>query len=183
MAGYSVAARRVPCAIARFASSSAATSAPPMPAEMAQLDFFVGTWNCTGKAFASPMGPEHASAATVHAARAIGGRWIHVSYDENKTAANPMPFHAGVYMGYDAGKKSFVSGCVDNMGGYCTQSSPGWNGDAMVFEGTANADGKQFPARDTFTKKGTTELVHFAEMQGEDKAWMKRDEETCHTAK
>ena len=158
-------------------------AAPPAPAELATLDFFVGTWNCTGKAFASPMGPEHETAATVHATKSVGDRWIHINYDENKTKINATPYHVGVYMGYDAGAKKFVQGCVDNMGGYCTQNSPGWNGDAMVFEGTANADGKQFPARDTFTKKGASELVHSAEMQGEDKAWMKMDEETCHKAK
>jgi hypothetical protein len=157
-----------------------APMAPPPPAELSQLDFFAGTWHCTGKAFASPMGPEHATTATVHASRQVGGRWLQISYDENKTAANPAPFHAGIYMGYDDTKKKFVEGCVDVFGGYCTQTGSGWNGDTMVFEGT---DSNQAGVRDTFVKKGAGELTHGGEMQGADKAWVKTDQETCHKAK
>src|SRR5437870_3074377 len=87
--------------------------APAPPAELAQLAFFEGNWTCTGTGFASPMGPEHATTATVHGAKAVGGMWVHIAYDENKTAANATPIHAGVYMGYDVAKKSFVSDCVD----------------------------------------------------------------------
>ena len=160
-----------------------APAPPAAPPELAQVAFFEGTWNCTGKAFASPMGPEHATVATVHGAKAVGGMWVHLTYDENKTAANPMPFHVGVYMGYDAAKKTFVQSCVDVFGGYCMQSSSGWNGDTMKFEGTGNAGGKQTGARDTFTKKGASQVTHLGEMQGDDKQWIKTDEETCNKGK
>jgi len=153
------------------------------PAELGQLDYFVGTWICSGKTEANPAGAEHATTATVRATRAVGGRWIHISYDENKTAANPMPYHAGVYIGYDAGRKQFVESCVDAMGGYCTQSSSGWSGDVMVFEGTANGMGEASGARDTFTRKAPNEISHQAEMQGADKKWVKTDEEHCHRGK
>ena len=158
----------------------APAAAPP---ELAQVAFFEGTWNCTGKTFANPMGPEHATVATVHGAKAVGGMWVHLTYDENKTAANPMPFHVGVYMGYDAAKKTFVQSCVDVFGGYCTQNGNGWSGDTMKFEGTGNAGGKQFGVRDTFTKKGANQVTHTGEMQGDDKQWIKTDEEICHKGK
>jgi hypothetical protein len=166
-----------------LAKDATAPAAPQAPSELAQLAFFEGTWSCTGTAFASPMGPEHATAATVHGNKAVGDMWIHISYDEKKTAANPTPYHVGVYMGFDAGKKSFVEGCVDNFGGYCTQNSPGWNGDTMIFEGEGNGDGKKFGVRDTFVKKGANGLTHSGEMQGDDKKWTKTDEETCHKSK
>jgi hypothetical protein len=161
------------------APAKPAAGTPPAPAELAALDFFVGTWNCTGKAFASPMGPEHETAASVHATKSVGDRWIQINYDENKTATNPTPYHVGVYMGYDAGAKKFVQGCVDNMGGYCTQSSGGWNGDVITFEGTANGSGQAMGVRDTFIRKGTKELVHAGEIQGADKQWAQTDKETC----
>lgn len=160
---------------------------PPKPAapppELAQLAYFEGIWNCTGKTFASPMGPEHATTATVHGDKAVGGMWVHITYDEKKTAANPAPYHAGVYMGYDAAKKNFVFGCVDNFGGYCNESGTGWNGDTMVLEGTANGTGHPVPGRDTFVKKGPSELMHAGEMQDDNKQWAKTDEETCRKGK
>ena len=161
----------------------AATTAPTHPPELAQLDFFQGTWSCTGKTFANPMGPEHATTANVHGTKSVGDMWLHISYDENKTAANPTPYHVGVYMGYDAGKKKFVEACVDNFGGYCTQSGSGWSGDTMVFEGTAEGSGQTFVVRDTFVKKGSNELTHTGEKQGADKQWAKTDEESCHKGK
>jgi hypothetical protein len=172
-------------ALSSLAFADAPPAAPPgPPAELAQLDFFVGTWNCSGKAFASPMGPEHATEATVHALKAVGGRWVHVTYEEKKTAVNPMPYRVGAYYGYDSGKKTFVESCVDAFGGYCTASGAGWKGDTMIFEGSGNGgDGKSFMARDTFTKKGTNGLTHMGEMQGDDKKWIKTDEETCSKGK
>jgi hypothetical protein len=174
-----------PAAPTKAAASATPTAltAPTRPPEMAQLDFFLGTWSCTGKTFANPMGPEHATTATVHSAKAVGDMWVHISYDENKTAANPVPYHVGVYMGYDAGKKNFVEGCVDNFGGYCKQSGSGWNGDTMIFDGTADGSGQTLTVRDTFVKKGSNELTHTGETQGDDNKWAKNDEETCHKGK
>lgn len=162
---------------------AAAAAAPAAPSEFAQLDFFLGDWTCTGKAFASEMGPEHATAATVHAAKAVGGHWLHINYDEKKTAANPAPFQVGVYMGYDASQKQFVERCVDTFGGYCDQSSKGWNGDTLVFEGTGHGGPAPMGVRDTFVRKGAGELTHSGEMQGPDKQWAKTDEESCKKSK
>ena len=159
-----------------------APAAPPVPAEQAQLDYFNGEWRCTGTAFAGPMGPEHKTTATVHAARVVGGRWTHIAYDEDKTAANPTPYHAGLYLGYDAGKKSFVQHCHDSVGGHCTSTSQGWNGDVLVFEGANEGDGKSTPSRETFTRKGPDEVMHSGEMQVDGK-WVKLDEETCKKGK
>ena len=176
------AAAAKPAAAPAAAAKAAPPAAPALPAELAQLAYFEGNWNCTGKAFASPMGPEHASTATVHAAKAVGDRWLHVSYDEKKTAANPVPYHVGVYMGYDASKKQFVEGCVDNFGGYCNEASSGWDGEKIVFEGAIFGDGPG-QGRDTFTKKSADEFIHSGQMQGPDKQWIKTDEETCHKGK
>lgn len=171
-------------ALSSAAGANAASPPPPAaPAELSQLDFFAGTWHCTGKAFANPMSAEHATTATVHADKAVGGRWLHIRYDEDKTAANANPYHVGVYMGYDSAKKQFVEGCVDVFGGYCTQSGSGWNGDTMTFEGTANGMGDPGGVRDTFTKRGPDGLTHTGEMQGPDKKWSKTDEENCHRHK
>ena len=173
-------------ALAFAATAAAAKDAAPVPGvpgELSQYDFMAGTWHCTGTAFASPMMAEHATTATVHVNKAVGGHWFHAAYDENKTAANPKPYHAGVFFGYDSAKKTFVERCVDSLGGYCAQTSSGWKGDTLTFEGTGSGAGGDFGARDTFAKKGPDGLTHTGEMQGPDKKWVKTDEEACHRHK
>jgi len=160
-------------------AAKAAPAPAAVPPEQAQLDYFVGQWHCNGTAFASPMGPEHKTTAMLRASKAVGDRWLHITYDEDKSAQNPTPYHAGLYLGYDAGKKTIVSNCYDVMGGHCSESGTGWNGDALVLEGTAEGDGNTTPVRETLTRKGPNELVHSGEMQGPDKKWAKVDEETC----
>ncbi len=156
--------------------------APKPPAELSQLWFMSGSWTCTGTTFATPFGAEHKTESTLKGSKAVGGMWLHADYVEKKTAENASPFHAGIYGGYDAAQKKFVMGCVDNFGGYCTESSPGWEGDAMTFEGTTVVNGKRTPSRDVFTKKGTGGVTHHAEMQLEEGKWTKMDEETCKKA-
>jgi hypothetical protein len=157
--------------------------APPKPArEMSQLAYFAGTWSCMGKAFAGPMGPEHPTEATVRASLGLGGFWYVIHYDEKKTADNPMPYHAGMFWGFDSGEKTFVLRCHDSFGGYCAETGKGWNGDVLTMEGSTFGVGPKTGSRDTFTKKSATEFVHAGEMQGPDGKWMKIDEETCTKA-
>jgi hypothetical protein len=154
--------------------------APPKPAaEMSQLSYMVGTWNCSGKAFASPFGPEHATEGVGKAQMALGGFRLVIHYDEAKTAANPMPYHGLQVVGWDSAQKAFDSVCFDVFGGACTQTSPGWKGNALVFEGTALMGGQKMGARDTFTKVSANEMTHKGEMQGADGKWAAGDEETC----
>jgi hypothetical protein len=169
--------------VATAPAKGAEPAAPAAPEELSQYDFFVGTWHCTGTAFASPMMAEHATTATVHVNKAVGGRWIHATYDENKTPANSKPYHAALFWGYDSGKKTFVQDCVDSMGGYCSATGAGWKGDTFVFEGSSRGYGDESGARDTFAKKGPDGLTHTGEMQGPDKKWVKTDEEACHRHK
>jgi hypothetical protein len=183
---FALLASVVLAAVPAFAKDEAKPAAPPAPAppaELSQLAFFEGNWTCSGTTYANPMGPEHATTAKVKGSKAVGGAWVHVTYDEDKTAANPNPYHAGVYFGYDAAKKTFVQFCADSYGAYCNATSAGWNGDALVFEGTSMMDGKPAPARDNFARKGANELTHSSEMQGDDKKWVKIDEEHCKRAK
>jgi len=146
--------------------------------KLKDLETFVGTWQCTGTTFASPMGPEHPTAGTVNGAWVLDGTWVEVRYTETKTAKNPHPYAVRLFMGYDAQPKAFVSGAVDNMGGYSTEQSPGWQGDKMTFSGPSHGGGATTNVRDIFTKVGKTEVRHESEMEMKGK-WVKLDQETC----
>ena len=145
----------------------------------ANLEPLVGSWTCTGTGFANEMGPEHPTKAQVRTSWELGNKWLQVWYKESKTEKNPHPVEAELLMSYNEGTKKVVSGCVDNMGGYCTQESgnPPWDGDKMVLEGNSISGEHTMKSRDTFTK-GKGWIKHMGELEVNGK-WMKTDEETC----
>jgi hypothetical protein len=130
-------------------------------------------------AFASEMGPEHATRAIVTGKWVLDKKWLEVRYSETKTSKNPHPFSVVAYWGYDAQTKKLVAGSVDNSGGYGTEDSPGWNGDQLVFTGPGHMGGMTMQGRDTFTRKGKNEIGHTGEFQDQSGNWKKTDEETC----
>jgi len=140
------------------------------------LQPFIGTFQCTGTAFASEYGPEHPTTATVTGSWALGGAWVQIHYVEKKTAKNPHPYEVIALWGYDA--KMFVAGSFDNMGGYGSSQSPGWQGDKLIFTGPMHGGGMSSNARDTFTKVGTNEIDHEGAMEVKGK-WVKLDSEKC----
>ena len=146
--------------------------------DMKSLHAFVGTYKCTGMAFASEMGPEHPTTATVTVKPVLGGKWLETRYTENKTAKNPMPFAIVTYWGWDEGQKKFVSTGVDSMGGHGTQTSSGMSGETLVFEGSMPMGPMTANFKDTFTIKGKT-ATHAGAMQDKSGGWKKMDEETC----
>ena len=143
------------------------------------LEPLAGMWKCTGIAFASDMGPEHATKGTANGVWTLGGKWLEVSYKEMKTAQNPKPVEVKLLMTYNEGTQKVASGCIDNMGGYCTEESgnPPWNGDMMVLNGNGVFGAQTMKVRDTFTK-GPGWVKHMGEMETP-KGWMKVSEETC----
>jgi hypothetical protein len=122
--------------------------------KLKELQPIIGTFQCTGTAFASPFGPEHPTKATVTATWTLGGAWVKIHYAETKTAKNPHPFEVLNLWGYDEQPKAFVSGFVDNTGGYGTSQSQGWDGDKLIFTGPMHGGGMTTNGRDTFTKVG-----------------------------
>lgn len=154
-------------------------AAPKPSARLAELQYFAGSWDCTGTAFASMLGPEHATHAHVDAMWTLDNYWLEIHYAEQKSPQNAMPFSIRIFETYDEGLKKFVSGSVDNMGGYSTEESAGWNGNTMVLWGPNHAGGMEFTGRDTFTKKSANEVWHLFEAKQKDGSWKKLAEETC----
>jgi hypothetical protein len=147
-------------------------------AQLDQFDFMVGDWNCTGTLFASGTRPAHATTARAHGEKTLDDQWVMVRYDEDKTSANPSPFHVHQYFRYDPAGKQFKTVGIDSAeaSGFVGVSH-GWSGNSMVFE--ESTGGKTSESRDTFSK-GTNELSHSGTALDKNKKWVKTDEETCH---
>lgn len=163
------------------AASPAAGGMPmakPAP-EMSNLKVFGGTWTCDADVPAGPMGPAHKTHSTVKSRTDMGGFWQ--SGTVSMTSAGMPPFEGTFHMTYDPGGKKYVMLWVDNMGGWSQETATGWEGDKMVFTGEGVMNGQKTPARDTFTKKGETELVHLGEMQMNGQ-WVSFGDENCKKA-
>jgi hypothetical protein len=143
------------------------------------IDTIAGNWTCKGTAFASEMGPEHATQATVAGKWTLGKKWLEVRYTEVKTAKNPHPFGVVAYWGYDEGSKKLVAISADNMGGYGVGESDGWSSDELVFAGPSHMGPMTAQGRDHFVRKGKNEITHSFEIQNSSAGWTKLDQETC----
>jgi hypothetical protein len=160
-------------------------SSPAMPKpapELAQLEWFAGTWRCQGDVPASPMGPARKSRSSVTIRPDFGGFWYSGVVREDKTPDHPHPMHGTFHETYDTGKKQFLLLWVDNYGGWATETSPGWNGDKKVYEGEGAMGGKMLPVRDTFVKQGAGQMSHKAEMKL-DGRWTILGDEVCKKAR
>jgi uncharacterized protein DUF1579 len=162
------------------ATSLLAAEMPEMKPDpkLRQLDYLAGSFACTGTAFATPMGPEHPTQATVSAGWQLNDYWLAFTYAESMTDKNPMPFTVSGYMGYDMEQKKLVVGTVDAMGGYSTSVSDGWKDNVLTYEGPWHMGPATVKGKDTFTKKSADEFVHAAWIEQGGK-WIKLDEETC----
>lgn len=146
------------------------------PAELKQLDPFVGSYTCKGTVYAGEWGPEHPISMSIDSTWSLGGMWLETKYKEMKTAKNPKPMTGEGLWGYDTELKKLVGGWVDSTGGYQTQQSDGWKGDTIVFVGPYHM-GMTANGRDTFVKKGG-EMTHVFELEMKG-TWKKVESDTC----
>jgi hypothetical protein len=178
-AGASGAAAK-PATAAKPAAPAKPPPAPPKPPvpnpALAQLKPLAGAWTCIGRTFGP--GPEHPTTATMTLAWQLDGFWLEVRYEEAKAAANPVPLRSISEWGFDLLQKTLTAATVDNLSGVDTQSTAGWQGDKLVFEGSARRFGTQFQDRDTFVRHGDSQLVHTLEANVND-SWIKLHEDTC----
>ena len=146
--------------------------------KLKELEPFAGSFQCTGTSFASPLGPEHPTKGTLSGHWVLGGAWLQIRYSEMKTAKNPHPYDVIAMCGYDEQPKALVSVSADDMGGYGTSQSQGWDGDKLVFSGPMHGGGMSATGRDTFTRVGRNEIIHEGEMD-QNGTWIKLDREVC----
>jgi hypothetical protein len=160
-----------------LSAAQAVSQEMPKPApEMAKIDFFQGSWTCNGKVNASPMGPAGTLTSTADIRQDLGGFWQSGSI--KGTMPNMPPFEGMFHTTYDPAAKQYVMFWVDNMGGWARSTSPGWQGDKMVYLGDSNMPGqKPMKNRDTFMRSGAA-MKHIWELQM-DGTWMTLGEETC----
>jgi len=158
--------------------SALAQDAPKPAPEMAQVKYFAGSWTCSGDAPASPYGPAHKTQSTLMLKLDLDGFWYGGMLTEMKTASNKHPVKGVLHLTYDASAKQYVLVWLDNFGSWATETSPGWQGDTMVWTGDQMVMGEKATARDTFVKKSDREYTHKFELEMKGQ-WGTIVDETC----
>ena len=154
----------------------------PKPApEMESIKWMLGNWKCNGTAAVNAMNPkEHKFTSTAKAKMDLDNFWVSIRYEEKKSKEHPMAAKVNIYWSYDGSQKKWVALMADNMGGWSSGTSPGWQGEKMEWahDGMMPGMGK-FQGRETFTKKSDRELIQKFEMNMGKGGWMTVGENVC----
>jgi hypothetical protein len=151
---------------------------PKPPPELDQIKFFIGSWKCDFKIEPGPMGPGGTEKGTVTIEPDLDGFFLAGVYLIPATKTHPT-MKTRFYLGYDRGAKQFLFLGVDNMGGWMKQSSPGFEGDKIVYPGEISMMNKTLKGRTTFIKQGDGELTFLDELGDGKGGWTKMDEGSC----
>jgi hypothetical protein len=153
--------------------------APKPGPEVEALKPLVGMWSCDGKAPESPMGPAHEYKATLNHKLDLGNFWIWQEYKSVKSKDHPA-FAAKGWMGWDGANKHYVWAGVDDMGGWISLTSSGWQGEKIEFAGDAMMMTGKTRAKFTATKGKTPNEMSFEmTMQDPKGNWTPPDVQTC----
>jgi hypothetical protein len=146
----------------------------PMPVaapEMAQMDYYLGTWTCDVTAVALCHIPARTYQSTITTQSDLGGSWVSI---RNHSAGVTV---AG-FSGYDRASKHFLRVAFDSYGGMESKTSDGWKGDDWEWIGTSTICGKDLPMRHTITKHGDKEFAGKYELEI-DGQWTVSRSELC----
>jgi hypothetical protein len=156
---------------------------PAPPAELtAASKYFMGKWKCEGAMPAGPWGPASKSMTNLSFKMELGDFFMAIDGDMKTDSKPPMKMMFKGMNGYDAATKKMMRTDYDSMGNMATLTSPGWEGDKMVFTGEGMMMGKKAKIRHTMTKKSDTEFSSQFEQAGPDGKWMSMGEDTCKKA-
>ena len=153
----------------------AAAAAPVPPPELQQFRPFVGTSSCLSQVEESPLGPAHQARGSLTARRDRRAFWLQIRYQDPDGASEER-------WSWDPGLKKFVALLWDSFGGYGQGTSPGWEGDNLVWTGEVSMNVQKMPYRQTFTRAKDGSISESWEMQMNG-AWTKLTSGTCKRPK
>ena len=146
--------------------ASLACTSVSQASEFSSMSFMVGTWSCSGQA--------------------VDGTTFRVtetsklSADGTRLVTSDSSGKVSTELRYDAARKFWVETSVNaNDGSNSSETSPGWDGNTLVFTGQVNLKGVQsLGYRSTTTKLSNTRTKQVDELQGPT-GWMQFDTATC----
>jgi|GEM_PF-571027 len=164
-------------ALAEGQSAKAAT-AQKLPDPLSAEKWFVGTWICEGTQHASPMGAGVKFTDRFSFNMALGGSWLIYHIDQLKGPVKGKQTLIGSIT-WDANAKVHVRRDMNIGGSRVDVTSPGWDGDQLVFTGYMIAGDDKLPVKHTFTRKGDAAYDSALEVTGADGKPTQWEKESC----
>lgn len=158
------------------AGQGAAGSATP--AELHQLDLFLGTWSCVAT-ISFPGTPTTVNNLTSRVYPVLGGHWYEFDGFEQPTAADPHGSASRWVFGWDAADGGFTALYYDDQETSGSETSPGWADGHLTFSGPYVISGYHLENRDDFTSTDRDHYTdHFyAQLDG---TWVPVGQSVCH---
>lgn len=118
------------CVAAAAAQSVETTPVPNTPKpDFAKMQFLTGTWNCSVLSSRRPGPYTTTSTASIDPT----GYWLITRTTVHKASWIPGEFTAEDRMTYDPSTDRWVDLSYDEQGGYNVSTSPGWDGNKIVW--------------------------------------------------
>lgn len=113
-------------ALAQVESTPVPATAKP---DFSKMSFLTGNWTCSVKSSRRPSAYTTTSTATM----SPDGYWLVTTTTIHKNSWIPQSFTSQDRMTYDPSTSRWVDVATDQGGGYDLSTSPGWNGNTIVW--------------------------------------------------
>jgi hypothetical protein len=125
------------------------------PPELEQLVYFQGVWRCE-----QPTADTSESVAlTWKVERDLNGFWFIGYAEEIPSATNSQPVSSRDFLGYDTAAKLFVRSVVVSNGNSLNLTSPSWQNNQFVWQGSVVRTGRSMPIREVITKESANRFA------------------------
>jgi hypothetical protein len=155
-----------------------AAEAQKLPEQLSFEKWFVGDWICEGTQHASPAGPGVKFTDRFGFRMALRGSWLIYHIDQLKGPVKGNETLIGSST-WDANAKVHVRRDMNIGGSRVDVTSPGWDGDKLVFTGYMIAGDEKLPVKHTITRKSDVAYDSALEVTGADGKPTMWEEESC----
>jgi hypothetical protein len=155
-----------------------ATTAQMPPPQLSVEKWFVGDWICEGTQHASPIVPGVKFTDRFSFNMALRGSWLIYHIDQLKGPVKGKQTLIGSST-WDANAKVHVRRDMNIGGSRMDVTSPGWDGDKLIYTGYMIIGAEKLPVKHTLTKKGDAAYDAYLEATGADGKPAMWEEESC----
>ena len=159
-------------------NAAKAVEGQKLPEQLSVEKWFVGDWICEGTQHASPVGPGAKFTDRFSFNMALRGSWLIYHIDQMKGPVKGKQTLIGSST-WDANAKLHVRRDMNIGGSRVDVTTPGWDGDKLVFTGYMITGEERLPVKQTFTKKGDAAYDSALEVTGADGKPAMWEEESC----